>query len=117
MENQVQEKLAIITNDIEHLQGEVAALEKTVIRGNGAPALTTQIANLTSKIDNVEENMQLKLEHLTSLINTHITTVDGALERKFQESLVSKGAQWEIIAALITSFTAVVIAAGSIFFK
>jgi predicted nucleic acid-binding Zn-ribbon protein len=118
------DRVTQLTSEVSHLKEEVNALEKTVVKGNGTPGLTTQIAELAEKVRGVEtiindkvhfidREMTIKFDNIESLMTRQESIMTETLDRHFQKTLVDRAGKWEVRVALLSAAVAVIIAVTS----
>ena len=118
------EDVTRLTSEVNHLKAEVIALEKTVLTGNGTPALTTQITELSEKVRGIEaiindkihfidREIKIKFDNLESLMEKQESTMSETLDRYFQNTLIDRAGKWEIRSALLSAAIAIIIATAT----
>ena len=134
--NKLEEK---IEHDLDKIRKEVDDLYETVYKGNCHPSLVTRVNSVEGKLRGLREQMDEKISHLSKENNLRFDSIHQKLESKFgrlegwietkfnaMESMmrtmtdqdkIDRTGSWQLKAAVVGGFSALVAAILAYFLK
>lgn len=128
-----------ISSEIQSIKQEVDDLYRTVYKGNGHPSLVTRVSDIEGKLRGLRENMDEKISHLNRETTLKIDGIHQKLESKFgrlegymetkfsalentirlvtDNKRITMTGGWQLKAAMVTAFAAIMAAILTYFNK
>jgi hypothetical protein len=112
-------RVSIKPAEINKLKSDVEHLYKTVYQGNGKPSILNQITSIEHRLDSLEEKldssfksmeneMSLKFDNITEIVNERFSHISYQISREFENKKVATAGSHQLKAGLITAVIATV---------
>jgi len=107
------QNLSIQVEEISKLKSDLENIYKTLYRGNGTPALVTQVVKLEEQIKSLDEKLENKFDHITEVVTEKFNHLADQIHKEFNNNDVIKKGKWgfrtAISTAIISSATAIAV--------
>lgn len=129
----------ILDNELSKIKNEVDDLYHTVYKGNGSPSLVTRVNGIENKLRGLRETLDDKITHIMTENNLRFDSIHQKMESKFgrlegwidtkfnsleksmslyRENIkIDRTGSWQLKAAMLTAFTAIIGTVLAIFLK
>lgn len=129
----------LLDGELSKIKNEVDDLYHTVYKGNGSPSLVTRVNGIENKLRGLRETLDDKITHIMAENNLRFDSIHQKMESKFgrlegwidtkfnslekamglyRENIkIDRTGSWQLKAALITAFTAIIGTMLALFFK
>jgi seryl-tRNA synthetase len=108
------EELSKLKNDLENIY-------KTLYRGNGTPALVTQVVKLEEQIKSLDEKLENKFDHITEVVTEKFNHLADQIHKEFNSKDVILKNKWgfrtTLSTSIISSATAILVVILTHFIK
>ncbi len=105
--------VSVHVEEINKLKTDLEGIFKTLYKGNGTPALVTQVAKLEQQITNLDEKLENKFDHITEVVTEKFSHLAETIQNEFTDSRNHKEKKWNLrtaaLTSLISSITAIII--------
>jgi seryl-tRNA synthetase len=105
--------VSVHVEEINKLKTDLEGIFKTLYKGNGTPALVTQVAKLEQQITNLDEKLESKFDHITEVVTEKFSHLAETIQSEFHESKNQKEKKWNfktaVLTSVISSITAIII--------
>jgi len=95
--------VSVHVEEINKLKTDLEGIFKTLYKGNGTPALVTQVAKLEQQITNLDEKLENKFDHITEVVTEKFSHLAETIQSEFHESKSQKEKKWNLKTAVLTS--------------
>lgn len=111
--------------EIAKLKSDVEHLYKTVYQGNGKPSILNQITSIEHRLTSLEDKldasfksmeneMSLKFDSITDIVNERFTHISYQITREFETEKVTLAGKHQLKAGLITAIIATITTFGAL---
>jgi tetrahydromethanopterin S-methyltransferase subunit G len=112
-------RVSIKPAEINKLKSDVEHLYKTVYQGNGKPSILNQITSIEHRLDSLEEKldssfksmeneMSLKFDNITEIVNERFSHISYQISREFENKKVAAAGSHQLRAGLTTAIIATI---------
>lgn len=114
-------KISVEVEEIKKLKTDLEGIFKTLYKGNGTPALVTQVVKLEEQIRSLDEKLENKFDHITEVVTEKFNHLAEQIHHEFSSKEVSQKGKWgfrtAIFTSIISSLTAIMVVLLSHFIK
>jgi len=113
--------LSVKVEELTKLKSDLENIYKTLYRGNGTPALVTQVVKLEEQIKSLDEKLENKFDHITEVVTEKFNHLAEQIHREFNGNEIIKKGKWgfrtAVFTSIISSATAILVVLLSHFIR